>query len=61
MTKLIVAAGSSANARKNRLFSVSEFVSDSRRMCAVIGIRRLDNYRSRPVEAVCITQMKGAE
>jgi len=57
MTKLIVAV----NARKNRLLSVSEFVSDSRRMCAFIGIRRLDNYRSRPVEAVCITQVKGIE
>ena len=44
MTKLIVAVGSFANARKNRLLTVFEFVSDRRRMCAFIGIRRLDNY-----------------
>jgi hypothetical protein len=59
--KVIVAVRSSANAHKNRLLSVSEFVSDIRRMCVFIGIRRLDNYRSRPVEAVCITHVKGAE
>ena len=59
MTKLIIAVRSSANARKNR--HLSEFVSDSCRMCAFVGIRRLDNYRSRPVDAVCITQVRGAE
>jgi hypothetical protein len=61
MTKLIVSVGSCANARKNGLFSMSEFESDIRRMYAFIGIRMLDNYWSRPVEAVSITQMKGAE
>jgi hypothetical protein len=52
MAKLIVAFRSSAIAREVRLLNVPGFVSDGRRMRALIGISRLDSNRSSPVEAV---------